>query len=46
MVLIMRLPLRPSLKLRVAPADFDRRRRNLIAVASSVGVIALMGALT
>jgi DSBA-like thioredoxin domain len=46
MVLIMRLPLQSPLKLRLAPADLDRRRRNLIAVASSVIVIALMGALT
>jgi cytochrome c oxidase assembly protein subunit 11 len=46
MVLIMRLPLQSPLKLRLAPADLDRRRRNLIAVASSIVVIALMGALT
>jgi cytochrome c oxidase assembly protein subunit 11 len=46
MVLIMRLPLPSSLKSRLAPAELDRRRRNLIVVASSMVVIALMGALT
>jgi cytochrome c oxidase assembly protein subunit 11 len=40
------VPFQSSLKLRVMPADLDHRRRNLIVVASSVGVIALMGALT
>jgi len=46
MVLIMRMASQSSLKLPVAPADLNRWRRNLIVVASSVGVIALMGALT
>ena len=46
MVLIMRMPFQSSLNLRLASADLDRRRRNLIAVASSMVVIALMGALT
>jgi cytochrome c oxidase assembly protein subunit 11 len=46
MVLIMRMPFQSSLKLRVTPADLNRRRRNLIVVASSMVVIALMGALT
>ena len=46
MVLIMRTGFQSSLTLRVTPADFDRRRRNLIVVASSILLIALMGALT
>jgi cytochrome c oxidase assembly protein subunit 11 len=45
MVLIMRMPFQSSLNLRLS-ADLDRRRRNLIAVASSMVVIALMGALS
>jgi cytochrome c oxidase assembly protein subunit 11 len=46
MVLIMRMPFQSSRKLPVAPADLNRRRRNMIVVASSMVVIALMGALT
>ena len=46
MVLIMRMPFQSSLKLPVTPADLERRRRNLIVVASSILLIALMGALT
>jgi cytochrome c oxidase assembly protein subunit 11 len=44
MVLIMRRPF--QLWLNLAPVELDRRRRNMIAVASSIVVIALMGALT
>ena len=46
MVLIMRMGFQSSLTLRMALADLDRRRRNLIVVASSILLIALMGALT
>ena len=46
MVLIMRTGFQSSVKFWVTPADFDRRRRNLIVVASSILLIALMGALT
>ena len=46
MVLIMRMPFQSSLTLRVTPAELDRRRRNLIVVASSILLIALMEALT
>jgi len=46
MVLIMRMPFQSSLTLRMARTELDRRRRNLVVVASSILLIALMGALT
>jgi len=46
MVLIMRMASQSSLRLLVAPADLNRRRRNLVVVARSILLIALMRALT
>jgi cytochrome c oxidase assembly protein subunit 11 len=46
MVLTMRLPLKLSLGLYRRSAVASRRRRNMIVVAGSIFVIALMGALT
>jgi len=42
----MRMPFQSSLTLRMARTELDRRRRNLVVVASSILLIALMGALT
>jgi len=46
MVLIMWRPFRSSLEPHAAAAVSDRRRRNMIAVTSSIFVIAIMAALT